>query len=198
MKKRWIFFAAGLLLLGCNNEDDQPDAYGNFESEPVMVSAQSQGELKVFDVEEGSALKSGEIVGLTDTMQLHLKKAQLGASVDAVKSRIVSAGAQVTVQKVQMENLQRELNRVQKLFSDGAATEKQLDDIEGSVRLLEAQIQASTRQKNAIASELQSISAQSDQVDDQISKALVTNPVTGVVLQKYKMEGEIVRFQRHW
>jgi len=192
MKKRWIFFAAGLLLLGCNNEDDQPDAYGNFESEPVMVSAQSQGELKVFDVEEGSALKSGEIVGLTDTMQLHLKKAQLGASVDAVKSRIVSAGAQVTVQKVQMENLQRELNRVQKLFSDGAATEKQLDDIEGSVRLLEAQIQASTRQKNAIASELQSISAQSDQVDDQISKALVTNPVTGVVLQKYKMEGEIV------
>lgn len=192
MKRRWIFFAAGLLILGCNNEEDQPDAYGNFESEPVMVSAQSQGQLTVFDVNEGNAIAAGDIVGRTDTMQLHLKKQQLGAAADAVKARIASAGAQVTSQQVQMDNLERELNRVQKLFSDGAATEKQLDDLEGSVRLLEAQIQASVRQKNAIASELQSISAQINQVDDQISKALVTNPVDGVVLQKYKMQGEIV------
>jgi HlyD family secretion protein len=91
-----------------------------------------------------------------------------------------------------MENLQRELERVKKLREDGAATEKQQDDLEGNIALVQAQINVQETQRATIAAERKSLQVQSEQLNEQISRMIVTNPSPGVVLQKYKQEGEIV------
>lgn len=193
MKSIWNYLAAAALMLSaCNNEKDMSDAYGNFESIPVMVAGQGQGQLVSFSVEEGQQLKQQQAVGVIDTMQIHLQREQLQASMLALHTRLETVHAQTRSQKVQMENLKRELERVKKLREDGAATEKQQDDLEGNIALVQAQINVQETQRATIAAERKSLQVQSEQLDEQISRMIVTNPSPGVVLQKYKQEGEIV------
>ena len=184
--------AATLVLTACNNDKNMSDAYGNFESIPVMVAGQGQGQLVSFTVEEGQQLESQETVGVIDTVQIHLQREQLRASMQVLDTRLQTVNAQIRSQEVQLENLQRELERVEKLRKDGAATEKQQDDLEGSIALVRAQIKAQETQKATITAEHKSQQVQADQLDEQIRRSIVTNPSPGVVLQKYKQEGEIV------
>jgi HlyD family secretion protein len=68
------------------------------------------------------------VVGLVDTTQLYLRKAQLLASQQAVASRTPNVSAQLSyynqqlaVQEQQLKNLQREKERSQNLVAAGAA-----------------------------------------------------------------------------
>lgn len=184
--------AATLLMTACNNDRNNSDAYGNFESIPVMVAGQGQGQLVSFAVEEGQPLKKQQAVGVIDTTQIHLQREQLRANMKMLDTRLLTVNAQIRSQQVQLKNLQRELERVEKLRTDGAATEKQQDDLEGNIALVKAQISTQETQRATIAAEQQSVHVQSDQLDEQIRRSIVTNPSPGVVLQKYKQEGEIV------
>lgn len=184
--------AATLMLTSCNNDKNLSDAYGNFESIPVMVAGQAQGQLVSFSVEEGQQLKVQEPVGVIDTVQIHLQREQLRSTLLMLNTRMQTVNAQISSQKVQLENLHRELARVKKLREDGAATEKQQDDLEGNITLVRAQIKAQETQKATIAAERESLQVQAAQLDEQIRRSIVTNPAPGVVLQKYKQEGEIV------
>lgn len=184
--------AAMLMLTACNNDENLSDAYGNFESIPVMVAGQAQGQLVSFSVEEGQQLGEQEVVGVIDTLQIQLQREQLRATMQTLNTRMQTINAQISSQKVQLGNLQRELGRVIKLRADGAATEKQQDDLEGTIALARAQIKAQETQKATIHAERESLQVQSAQLDEQIRRSIVTNPTPGVVLQKYKQEGEIV------
>jgi len=184
--------AVTLVLTACNNDKNMSDAYGNFESIPVMVTGQGQGQLVSFTVEEGQQLESQETVGVIDTLLIHLQRELLQASMQVLDTRLQTVNAQIRSQEVQLENLQRELARVEKLRKDGAATEKQQDDLEGSTALVRAQIKAQETQKATITAEQKTQQVQAGQLDEQIRRSIVTNPSPGVVMQKYKQEGEIV------
>lgn len=187
-----VFTIAAITITACNSDDNRSDAYGNFESIPVMVAGQGQGQLLSFSVEEGQQLTRGAIVGVIDTAQLHLQREQLNTSVTALKTRLHTVNARIQSQKVQLANLRRELERVENLRKDGAATEKQQDELEGNIALIQSQINVYETQKETLAAERNSIRVQADQVDDKIRKSIITNPSEGVVIQKYKQEGEIV------
>ncbi len=193
MKRMWNYLAAVTLMVSaCSNDKNMSDAYGNFESIPVMVAAQARGQLVSFTVEEGQQLKEQEAVGVIDTIQIHLQREQLRTSALVLNTRLQTLNAQIRSQEVQLENLQRELTRVEKLREDGAATEKQQDDLEGNIALVRAQIKAQETQKATISAERVSLQVQADQLDEQIRRSIVTNPSAGVVLQKYKQQGEVV------
>ena len=181
-----------VLLASCNNENGISDAYGNFESVPVLVAAQGQGQLISFAVMEGEKLQAGEQVGVIDTMQLFLKKEQIKASILAVDTRLRTVAAQVRSQQVQLQNLEREYARILALAKDGAATEKQKDDMEGNISLARAQMEVLETQKASVNAEKRALQVQVSQLTDQINKSVIKNPLEGVVLQKYKQQGEIV------
>ncbi len=73
----------------------------------------------------------------------------------------------------------------------GAATSKQQDDISGQVALLEAQIAATESQKSSVYAERKTLEVQIRQVEDQLLKCAIKNPIDGILLTKYKEEGEI-------
>jgi HlyD family secretion protein len=91
-----------------------------------------------------------------------------------------------------MKNMEREYKRITNLVNDGAATTKQKDDLEGNMELLNSQIKVLATQKSTIAAERNSFHVQIEQVNEQIKRSLIRNPINGVVLQKYKQAGEIV------
>ena len=191
--KRIHSITISLLILGaCNNGDPLSDAYGNFEAVDVMVSAEAQGRILALSAEEGEHLAKGETAGIIDTSQLHLRKEQVMASTVAVNTKINTLDAQAASYRVQQANLDRELNRVNRLLEDGAATTRQKEELEGNIALVRSQIVALQTQKATIQAEKQGLLVQVKQIDDQIEKARVINPIDGVVLEKYKEAGEIV------
>lgn len=178
-------------LSSCSNRNNLSDAYGNFEAVQVTVSAESAGKIHYLNVEEGSQPDSGMIVALIDTTDLYLKKLQLQAQKRAVSVKRSNIVGQVAVQQQQKANLLVEKNRITKLISDEAATQKQLDDVNGAIDLVEKQVASTQTQNAGIAEEMEVIDRQVAQVNESIRKCYIRNPVRGTVLSKYAEAGEI-------
>jgi len=180
-----------LPVLACSNQADNADAYGNFEAIEVMVSAETSGRILQFEPEEGNTIQKEEVVAVIDSTQLYLQKERLESGLVSLGSKINTLEAQVRASRVQLDNMEREKRRIDKLVEGGAATTKQQDDINGQVALLEAQIDATESQKSSILAEKQTLEVQIRQVEDQILKCAVKSPSEGVMLTKYREQGEM-------
>jgi len=178
-------------MISCSSNDDKADAYGNFEATEVIVSAMAQGEVFALNIEEGQQVSQGMIVGLIDTTDLYLKEQQLVKSIAAIKTRLLTINAQMEVQIQQKKNLMVDKDRLEKLFKDGASTQKQLDDINGAIDLIDAQITATRSQKQQIQAEIETMQVQIAQIKEALSKCHISNPVNGTVLVKYAEAGEV-------
>lgn len=183
-----------LLFSGCNRNSGKADGYGNFEATEITVSAEANGKLLEMKVDEGDQLDEGQVVGYIDTTQLSLKRDQLLASRTKISASSASVLSQINVYQEQQRTLQIQKQRIVNLLKDSAATQKQLDDVNGQLNVIQRQI-ASVRAQNAsVLAELDGLNAQLEQVDDQINKSVIINPSGGTVLTKYAEAGEVVSF----
>ncbi|HER09540.1 MAG TPA: HlyD family efflux transporter periplasmic adaptor subunit [Bacteroides sp.] len=190
---RHRFFAVILLtgLLGCNSKTDMTDAYGNFETIEVIVSSESQGRILMFESMEGDALTAGEVIVLIDTLALHLQKKQLETARSSLHAKLNTLEAQVHVNRVQLENLEREKERIDRLAEGGAATPRQQDEMADRIELLKAQTEAVRTQERSVDAEEKTLEVQIAQVEDRIGRCAVKNPESGILLTKYNEEGEM-------
>lgn len=198
MKKRLLniaFILAAAFLIGCSNGNGDFDATGTFESEEIIVSSEAMGKLVMFQVEEGMQLEQNQIVGIVDTTQLHLKKKQLLSSITAVLSKQPDISAQLAALQQQIETAEIEKKRIENLVKLDAATTKQLDDINSQLEVLNKQYTAAksslTITKQGLQSETLPLIAQVEQIEDQIKKSYITNPIDGTVLTRYAKLDEI-------
>jgi HlyD family secretion protein len=196
MEKYFIAALVPLLFLNtsCNNNKDKPDAYGSFEATEVTVSSLANGRIMLFNLEEGQLLDSNQFVGFIDTTDLHLKKLQIMDQKNATGSRREDLAAQIAVQEQNRENILVEKNRVIRLLKDGAATQKQLDDINSSLNMIDKQIASIKSQFRGIEDQLSSTGQQIAQVRESINNARIVNPLRGTVLTKFAENNEVTVF----
>lgn len=192
--KRILYLAAAMLAVSCGSKA-QYDAQGTFEATEVVVSSEATGRILLFDVEEGMPVTAGTTVGTIDSLQLHLQRKQLAAQLSALVGSRPDIKAQAASLREQIAKQQTERNRVKNMLRDGAATQKQLDDIEAQIRVLESQLTAtlSTLGKNTatIDGNAAALEAQIAALDDRIAKCRITPPADGTVLVKYAEAGEL-------
>lgn len=185
-----------VLLWSCNGDGDKADGYGNFEATETTISAEANGKLLSFQVEEGMLLRRDKVVGLIDTVQLALKRDQLMATKNTIFSRSRNVLSQREVLNEQLEVARNDQNRIKNLMRANAATQKQLDDINGKVDVLKQQMKSVETQNAPIINEVKSVEIQIQQLEDQLKKSLITNPIKGTVLVKYAEPHEITAFGR--
>ena len=183
-----------IFLSSCNSNSDLADGYGNFEAVETTISAESNGKLLKFSVKEGEELEKGAIVGYIDTIQLALNKEQLAASKNVISSKSKGVLSQISVLKSQLQTAHISKKRTENLIAANAGTQKQLDDINGKIDVINQQIISIETQNATILNELKSIDVQIKQIEDQIHKSILTNPVKGTVLVKYAEPNEITSF----
>lgn len=129
--------------------------------------------------------------------------------VNVLNEQIATQRNQIAVQKQQLIVLQKEQKRLENLVKADAATPKQLDDLNGQIDILRKQIEASESsisifekqilaqkagvsiQNRGILSEKAPLEKRVKQLDEQISRAKIANPIDGTVLSKYAEAGEI-------
>ncbi|PKP52252.1 MAG: HlyD family secretion protein [Bacteroidetes bacterium HGW-Bacteroidetes-1] len=182
------------LSASCSKNNEQSDAYGNFEAKEVSVSSMSNGQLLYLNMNEGDQLKLNEVVGLVDSTELYLKKLQVLSQHEAVLTKLNSINAQLRVHQQQLDNILIDKNRIEMLFKDGAATLKQMDDINGAFSLAKKQIEATRSQTESIHAEAKAVLSQVNQLNEQLRKCFIINPIEGIVLTKFAMSGEVVTF----
>ena len=192
MKTMYLFFALPLLIASCGINNNQSDAYGNFEATEVLVGAEVQGKIVEFKVEEGQLLEKGCIVGYIDTFGLNLRKLQAVSQKDASVARLAQVQAQIAVQEEQKKVIEQEQIRISNLVKASAAPTKQLDDINGQLNVLNGQIASTRSQNQIIANDIKALQYQVAQVDDLLAKSTIKNPIKGMLLEKYIEAGEIV------
>ncbi len=183
------------VCIACN-DNGKADAYGNFEATSVLVSAKGNGELLRFNVEEGEILEESAVVGVIDTLQLHLEKVKLRAQLEALDLKLQEAAPEVAVLLEDRSNLIRERDRTQRLFEQKAATQQQLDDYNGKIDLVDQRI-ITTRRNISIAnrgilSERKPLEAQIALLNKQLNDHSIISPISGTVLTKFAEEHELV------
>jgi len=195
MKNILILISLSVILLsGCSNDKQKSDAYGNFEATETIVSSESSGKLYELNVEEGQIIDANKIVGYIDTSQLYLKKLQLAQQKNTTRTKFKNVSSQISVLQEQKRVAIRERDRVERLIKDNAATGKQLDDLNGSIDVINKQISSIDIQNSTTNEELKGLDVQIQQVVDQLQKSNITNPVKGTVILKFAEQGEIVSF----
>jgi HlyD family secretion protein len=191
MKTRSLIIIAAIMLAGCKNKSDQPDAYGNFEATEVIVSAETGGRILQFTPVEGTDIEKGAEIALIDTTLFHLQKAEINAGMKSVISRIGSISAQNDILDQQISNLNVNIARIENMLKDDAATKKQYDDLAGQVAVLRKQIAANNTQKTSVAAELSVYQSKKATLNEQITRSSVKSPLKGTIIEKYSEAGEM-------
>ncbi|MBI1769771.1 MAG: HlyD family efflux transporter periplasmic adaptor subunit [Bacteroidetes bacterium] len=189
------FVSVASLFAACSNQRPY-DASGTFEAVETVISTDANGKLLQFNVEEGQTLEKGKTIGYIDSVQLYLKKVQLQSQVRATLSQKPDAGSQLAPLQTQLETAKKEQKRLTNLVAANAANQKQLDDISAQVELIQKQIESLQKNLSLTSSSLDAqikpLQAQIDQIDDQLAKCKIINPVNGTVLSKYAETNELV------
>ena len=182
--------ALALISSACNRNGELADAYGSFEVDEVLISAQLPGELVLYSIEEGAMLEKGKVVAMTDTTSLYLSKLELRANKSAISAQYANVKSQIDVLNDELANLEREHKRVKNLIAAGAATSKQLDDLEGNINVVESKILNVRTQNASILAQIDAIDAKMAQLNEQIRKSIIVNPIDGIVLAKLAEKNE--------
>ncbi|MFY0674799.1 MAG: HlyD family efflux transporter periplasmic adaptor subunit [Bacteroidia bacterium] len=190
-----LFLVTTIMLSSCSNSNELADAYGNFEAVETTISAESNGKIVSLIVNEGDLIKAGTVVAEIDSTQLVLKKKQLMAAIKAIKAKLPNESVQLASIDEQLKTLDREKLRIEKLVSENAAPSKSFDDIIAKIETVKKERSAAANrlaiQRKGMLAEIEPLKVQIAQVNDQISKCKLTNPVTGTVLNTFAEENEI-------
>ncbi len=198
MKHLFLISSMALVAFsGCNHNAMEHDASGTFETTDILVSAEVPGKIESFDITEGDQLKRGQYIGFIDTTQLFLKKLQLEATSRSVTVRKPNVSIQVAATKDQIAKANIEKARIQHLLRDGAATQKQLDDINSQLDVLKSTLSAQT---NSLTTSVQGLDKESNiyqiqvaQIQDQLRRSRIASPMDGTILAKYTEAGEMAQ-----
>lgn len=192
--KKIMYVALAFLAVSCGKETAF-DAQGTFEATEVVVSSEASGRIMRLDAEEGTQVNANTVVGEIDSLQLDLQRKQLIAQQTALLGSRPDVQKQVATIKEQIAKQKVELTRFANMLRDGATTQKQYDDMEAHLRVLESQLDATlsslTKNTITITNNAAALEAQILALEDRIAKCRVVSPVSGTVFVKYAEVGEL-------
>ena len=191
MKPVHYFFLLVLFAVSCKEQGSEADAYGNFEADEVIVSAETNGRILAYIPEEGSEIREGDTIAIIDATLFILQQSEIDAAMNGIRTKITSIDAQNDILKQQAENLDVNIRRIENLLKDDAATAKQFDDLTGQSAVIEKQIAANNTQKASVMAELSVYAAKKATLTEQIARCTVRSPLNGTILQKYSEPGEM-------
>lgn len=140
---------------------------GTVDGNEIIVSPQITGRLVQLNVDEGSEVTKGELIGELDPKELQASLAaananvatleasvreaqhnyswtegQTGASIDQADAGVTTTKAQLDQANVQLWRDQNDLGRMQKLYEKGEISAQDRDHAEAAVRMSQANVQA--------------------------------------------------------
>lgn len=196
MKRTFIYLIIiSSLATSCGNSKEF-DATGNFESTEIIVSSEVIGKLITLNVNEGDLVKQDSVIGYVDSTQLFFQKERIIKSIDAVGAKMSDIPLQTAAIKQQIKNLEIERQRAENLVNKKVGNQKQLDEINYQIEVLNKQLAAGVNTMSkaniSISKERESLISQIEVLNDQLSKTKIKSPISGTIITKYIQAGELL------
>ncbi len=196
MKRTFIYLIIiSSLATSCGNSKEF-DATGNFESTEIIVSSEVIGKLITLNVNEGDLVKQDSVIGYVDSTQLFFQKERIIKSIDAVGAKMSDIPLQTASIKQQIKNLEIERHRAENLVNKNVGNQKQLDEINYQIEVLNKQLAAGVNTMSkaniSISKERESLLSQIEVLNDQLSKTKIKSPISGTIITKYIQAGELL------
>ena len=195
MKYTIIILLTTFIVVSCTKNKNDFDATGAFESVETIISTEAAGTLLQFNVEEGQVLSANQPIGIIDTTQLYLRKKQIEAQIDAILGQKPDIPVQIAALQEQLKQAELNQQRLKNLVKADAAPQKQLDDANTQIDVIKRQIEAQTStldiNSQTVSRNVPPLEKQIAQLNDQLRKCRIINPVHGTVLTKYAQQFEI-------
>ncbi|MFO0760659.1 MAG: efflux RND transporter periplasmic adaptor subunit [Byssovorax sp.] len=147
--------------------------------ETVKISSNVTGDLLSLSVREGDHVKRGQILGQIDKRLQESQVAQF-------RGAVASAVAQVAQVEASIAQDERDLDRKKKLLAENLATQADLEKIETQLKLDRAHL---TAQRQLVAQN----QGQLETALYGLSRATLTAPIDGTILELYHKVGERIR-----
>lgn len=128
------------------------------------IATRMMGTLVSLDVQEGDYVTKGQVLG-------RLLSSDVQAGAGRVEAGIAEAEAM-------LDNLRKDLSRIEQLYAKGSATAKELDDIRMAHKMAQARVESARQAKQ--------------EVETQLGYTVLRAPFSGWVGQRYQQAGSIV------
>ncbi|GEA18355.1 efflux RND transporter periplasmic adaptor subunit [Moorella sp. E306M] len=170
------------------------------------VASKLAGQVLAVKADVGDQVKAGQVLVEIDTKELQAQLQQAEAAVRGVQdqaeqARIGMEAAQVAVAnaRVALDAAQKYYNRIKALADAGAASQSQLDDARTKLDQAKNGYEAASKQyevakkqyETASGSGLAQAQAAVNTIKVNMSNAVITSPITGVVTNRNINPGEI-------
>ncbi|ABS28473.1 efflux RND transporter periplasmic adaptor subunit [Anaeromyxobacter sp. Fw109-5] len=145
----------------------------------VKLSSNISGDLLELTVKEGARVTKGQVLGRIDARRFSAQVSQQEASRS-------SAAADLQSQKVNVEQLEQELARVERLAGTGNASDAEVEQAR-------AKLAAERARADAARGRIQQADASLREARHLLSLTTLVSPIDGVVTKREKQVGERVR-----
>jgi HlyD family secretion protein len=194
-----IFVVAAVAYYFTTPRGDDIPLIGVVDGNEVIVSPQITGRIVNLTVDEGTAVKKGELIAELDSTQLEASLAatkanvssleaqvneanhnytwtnnQTDASVTEARARVASSSAQLAPARAQLWRDQQDLKRMQELFTKGEVSAQDRDHAEAGVRISQANVEALEEAVRAESAAVEVAQANRKQVDARKSAITTT------------------------
>ncbi|MGI6284295.1 efflux RND transporter periplasmic adaptor subunit [Neomoorella humiferrea] len=164
------------------------------------------GQVLAVKADVGDRVQAGQVLVEIDTKELQAQLQQAEAAVDSVReqaeqARLGMEAAQVAVAnaKVALDAAQKYYDRIKALYDAGAASQSQLDDAQTKLDQAKngyataaKQFEATKKQYEAVSGAgLAQAEAAANTIRVNMSNAVITSPITGVITNRNINPGEL-------
>ncbi len=144
----------------------------------IKISPEVSGEIVQLNVKEGDAVNKGLLLAKINPAIIETQLEQYKAMRNAAKENVASM-------KVQLDNLEIELNRAKELYGKNVISKQELDKAQ-------ANFEATNANYNAQLAQLENAIATLKQVETEARKTTIFAPIDGVVTSLLVEKGERV------
>jgi HlyD family secretion protein len=212
----WVAAVVACGVAGCTWKEGKPDGSGTIECTQVDVSSLVPGRIAETLCGEGDSVKADDVLARIDPADMNLRAAEARAALDAAQAQhdLVKAGSRVedieraSHQFEETEAAERaaqaDLARTGKVFEQGNATQKQMDDAKALADRARAVREAAGQnlerfRKGSRAEEVRLAQAQVDlarvrleAAEKAVRDCIIKAPLAGTVSTRSREAGEFV------
>ncbi|MCS7229447.1 MAG: HlyD family efflux transporter periplasmic adaptor subunit [Candidatus Kryptonium sp.] len=205
-------------IISCSNNKNGGifKTSGTTEAKEVVVSSEISGKIIYINFDEGDKVDSGFVLCQIDTELTYQKYLEAKAQMEAsyLQYQLLLKGARteeieameevVNRAKVNLENAQKQFERIKSLYEDGVATQEQFDNVrafyetsktqyEEARKKLEALRKGAREEEIKIAfSNYNRAVALVRAIQIQLKDSKIVAPISGFVLEKFVEIGEFI------
>lgn len=166
---------------------------GTIESEAqVSVAFTISGRIARVAVEEGQAVRAGDVLATLETDELTRQISAARQGVVVAASGVGRNDAEIQRARVALEAARRDRQQIEALHASGAIAPAELDVARERVERAEAELEAAVSSKRQAAGSVSLARANLDLTAQRSEEAEVRSPFDGIVVRRLREPGDVV------